>query len=71
MNYDYDPAADAVRPLTNSSLVLDTKTLGVPAASTCELITLDGEPRSLKIENGTVALPPLGLWSMVRLESRK
>jgi len=70
LNYDYDGATDTVRPLKDVRVIIDTKALGIPNASSCNLVTPDAKPVRLKVQKGTVEVPTLGLWSILSFENR-
>ena len=67
LNYAYDPARDDVTPLENVEVWLDLAALGVPHAEACKFLAPGAEPRSLRVDHGTVTVPTLGLWGLLVL----
>jgi hypothetical protein len=65
LNYAYDSTGDDVRPLKKVQVRLDLSALGVPNATTCQVLAPDAEPRSLPVDHGTVVVPTLGLWGLL------
>jgi hypothetical protein len=67
LNYQYDGSRDAVDPLPKVRVKLDLNALGVAAGSSCSFIEPGKPARSFPIEKGTVEIPGLGLWGILRL----
>jgi hypothetical protein len=70
LNRDYDPAIDDVRPQEGVSVAVDLKALGVPNATECRLVAPGGEPLVLKVKQGSVTVPALGLWALLVFADR-
>lgn len=69
LNWDYDPAADDVRPLAEVNLRLQLEKLGVGNATTGTLHRPGSAPIQVTLADGKASLKDPGLWSV--LEIRK
>ncbi len=69
LNYDYDPARDDVRPMSNVQVTLNLDALGVGQVQQCDWYSPDSEPVSLSLKDSQVKLPELGLWGILVLKS--
>jgi hypothetical protein len=70
LNRDYDAAIDDVRPQTGVRVALDLKALGVPHARQCRLVAPSADPVVLKVTQGSVTVPSLGLWALLVFTNR-
>lgn len=70
LNYEYDPARDDVRPLSDVRVTLDLAALGIPNATTCRYLAPGSPPVTLSLHDGTVTVPSLGLWGMLVITAR-
>ncbi len=65
LNYAYDAQQDDVTPLTEVEVEVDLAALGVPTATTCNFVAIDGTSLTLPIVDGRVVVPQLGLWGLL------
>ena len=67
LNWDYDPAADQVRPARNIALMLDLKSLGVAGARTANFSQPQQPSRQIEIQDGFLLMPEFSGWGLVEL----
>ncbi|MBI4326578.1 MAG: hypothetical protein HY674_15130 [Chloroflexi bacterium] len=67
VNWNYDAARDGVQPIRNIRLKLNLQTLGVAGATKAGLFAPGVSLVTLPIEETTVTVPELGLWSVLEL----
>ncbi len=65
LNYAYDASHDSVTPLKSVKVKLDAGALGVPQAKSVQLVPLEGASATLRLTNGEVEVPELGLWALL------
>ena len=70
VNWSYDAARDGVPPIKNVQLKLNLQTLGVAGTTQARLFAPGVQPAALPIEEATVTVPELGLWSVLELRSQ-
>ncbi|MBU6400683.1 MAG: hypothetical protein KGS61_10215 [Verrucomicrobia bacterium] len=71
LNWDYAPETDSVRPINVATLHLNLRALGVEGAREARVLSPSAPPRSVAIDRDTLALPDLGLWTVVELRRRQ
>jgi len=67
VNWDYDAAADRVRPISNLRLRLDLKALGLGSAAEARCYAPGQAPLTLPVRRGELTVPELDLWAVVEL----
>lgn len=70
LNYEYDPTRDDVRPLSGVRLAFATETLGVARDAAARWVRPDGPEVTVNLREGSVELPPLGLWGILVLATQ-
>jgi len=68
LNYGYDRSRDDVQPLDRVIVHIDLAALKVPGTTMARLIAPDADPGELKMDQGRVEIPALGLWAMLLVE---
>ena len=69
LNYEYQADRDAVRPIKELTLQVDWAALGLPGRCRCRWFAPEAEPIELPVRDGAVAVPVLGLWGILLVES--
>jgi hypothetical protein len=69
LNWDHNPAQDAVRELQNVKLIVNLKASGLTGGSTCKLFAPGQDPVQLRTDGGSVTVPRLGLWAILLWEA--
>lgn len=65
LNYQYDAARDDVQPLSDVRVRVNLPDLGVAHVATCQWVTPDAEPVTLRIDRSRVQVPTLGVWGLL------
>jgi hypothetical protein len=70
INWDYNPAADNVRPAENVRLKLDLQALDVAGIAEVRSFAPGQEAQTLLIQQGSVTVPRLRLWTILELRAK-
>ncbi len=68
VNFAYDADRDDVTPQRNVRVTIDLRALGVRGARSCRLVRPEAPDATLRIVNGAVTVPELGLWAIVQVK---
>ena len=66
---DYDPVSDTVRPLGDVAIEVDLEALGVADARRARVLSPEAEPVEVEVQGGRLAVPRVGLWTLVVLDA--
>jgi len=67
----YEGERDLVRPLTGVELEIDLGVLGVAGCERARVLSPGAEPTEVPVRDGRLAVPGVGLWTVVVLEGRQ
>lgn len=70
VNWNYDASLDDARPVKNARLKLSLAALGVPNATEARLFSPGRQPSTLPLQNGSVTVPDVGLWTVLELHGQ-
>lgn len=69
VNWNYNPARDAVEPAKEVRLNLNTRALGVPGAKRATVFAPEKEAVPLEVRDDTLVVPEVGLWAVIELKA--
>ncbi len=71
VHWGYDAEPDGVEPLRDVKLIVGADKLGLPGATAATVYSPGKPPKDVELKDGTVLLPEVGLWTVLRLNAKK